>query len=127
MKRLRIGTALSMFTLLLSGCSALPDTTLGHKCGVPDGIGCQSTQAVYDRALAGDLPGLNRIDSTEFAPRHDRGAELPLITHRAYLEPAPCTPRRRSCASGSIAGGTATATCTMTRLCTCWSVRVSGW
>jgi hypothetical protein len=26
------------------------------------------------------LPGLNRIDRTEFAPRHDRGAELPLIT-----------------------------------------------
>lgn len=83
MKRLRIGAALSMFTLLLSGCAALPDTTLGHKCGIPDGIGCQSTQAVYDRALAGDLPGLNSIDHTEFAPRHDRGAELPLITNNA--------------------------------------------
>lgn len=83
MKRLRIGTAIPMFTLLLSGCAALPDTTLGHKCGIPAGIGCQSTQAVYDRALAGDLPGLNRIDHTQPAPRHDRGAELPLITDNA--------------------------------------------
>ncbi|MEX2258295.1 MAG: TraV family lipoprotein [Woeseia sp.] len=83
MKRLRNRPALSVCTLLLSGCAALPDTTLGHKCGLPEGIGCQSTQAVYDKALAGDLPGLNSIERTEFAPRPDRNAELPLTTANA--------------------------------------------
>ncbi|MEX0707001.1 MAG: TraV family lipoprotein [Woeseia sp.] len=83
MKQLGIRPALSMCTLLLSGCAALPDTTLGHKCGLPEGIGCQSTQAVYDRALAGDLPGLNSIERTEFAPRHDRSDESPLTTANA--------------------------------------------
>ena len=78
MTQLTTGAVVMMFTVLVSGCAALPDTTLGHKCGIPDGVGCQSTQAVYDRALAGDLPGLDRIDRTDFAPRRDR--ELPLRT-----------------------------------------------
>ena len=78
MTRITTAAVVMMFTVLVSGCAALPDTTLGHKCGIPDGVGCQSTQAVYDRALAGDLPGLDRIDRTDFAPRRDR--ELPLRT-----------------------------------------------
>jgi conjugal transfer pilus assembly protein TraV len=82
MKRIRIGTALLILALLLSGCGALPDTTLGHKCGTPDGVGCLSTQEVYDRSIAGDLPGLNRIDNGPIAPRQDRGIELPVIAHQ---------------------------------------------
>ena len=79
MINLRIGIAVPMITVLLSGCAAIPDTTLGHKCGVPDGVGCLSTQEVYDRSIAGDLPGLNRIDNGPVAPQHDRGIELPVI------------------------------------------------
>lgn len=44
----------------LSGCAALPDTTLGHRCGIPEGIGCLSTQEVYERTVTGTLPGLDR-------------------------------------------------------------------
>jgi conjugal transfer pilus assembly protein TraV len=80
MKNLTIGLAVAMLTLLLSGCAALPDSTLGHKCGIPDGVGCLSTQEVYDRSIAGDLPGLNRIDNGSIAPRQDRGIELPVIS-----------------------------------------------
>jgi conjugal transfer pilus assembly protein TraV len=72
-----------MLAVLLSGCAALPETTLGHKCGIPDGVGCLSTQEVYDRSIAGDLPGLNTIDNGPIAPRQDRGIELPLISDEA--------------------------------------------
>lgn len=53
---------------LLSGCAALPDTTLGHKCGIPDGVGCMSTQEVYDRTQRGDLPGLERVNGGGTVP-----------------------------------------------------------
>ena len=80
MKNLPTGLTVAMLTLLLSGCAALPDATLGHKCGIPDGVGCLSTQEVYDRSIAGDLPGLNTIDNGPIAPRQDRGIQLPVIS-----------------------------------------------
>lgn len=53
---------------LLSGCGALPDTKLGHKCGIPDGVGCLSTQEVYDRTQRGELPGLERVNGGGSVP-----------------------------------------------------------
>jgi conjugal transfer pilus assembly protein TraV len=59
--------------LLSSGCAALPETTLGHRCGIPDGVGCLSTQEVYDRTVAGSLPGLK--------PRNEQGGVTPSLDH----------------------------------------------
>lgn len=73
------GSALLM-TVLLSACGTLPDTTLGHKCGIPDGVGCLSTQEVYNRTVAGDLPGLQTIEG---APTRGRDTELPIATDDA--------------------------------------------
>ena len=75
---------LLVIALLLSGCAALPDTTLGHSCGIPDGIGCLSTQEVYDRTLTGDLPGLNNSDrGRQVVPPRDRRADAPILTEDA--------------------------------------------
>lgn len=64
----------------LPGCAALPDTTLGHRCGIPEGVACHSTQAVYERTVAGTLPGLERQPE----PLHPSGVqESPIFTHDA--------------------------------------------
>lgn len=63
-----IRLALSVTVYLFSGCAALPDTTIGHPCGIPDGVGCLSTQEVYDRTVAGTLPGLNQIEGAKISP-----------------------------------------------------------
>jgi conjugal transfer pilus assembly protein TraV len=82
MSEVRIGSLL-VCVLLLSGCMALPDTTLGHTCGIPHGVGCLSTQEVYDRTLAGDLPGLNQIDGGgAAAPSQERRVDPPIITDK---------------------------------------------
>lgn len=83
MTHARIASALVTAALLLSGCGTLPDTTLGHKCGIPDGVGCLSTQEVYNRTLAGDLPGLNNIDGAGYTapPPADRSTESPILSN----------------------------------------------
>lgn len=68
-----------LLAALLAGCGTLPDTTLGHKCGIPDGVGCLSTQEVYNRTVAGDLPGLQTIEGVPTRER-DRNVELPIAT-----------------------------------------------
>lgn len=62
--------ALTPILLGLTGCAALPDTTLGHRCGIPEGVGCLSTQEVYERTVAGRLPGL---EPEPQGPPHDAG------------------------------------------------------
>ena len=54
----RIVVLATLAGVCASGCAFLPDTTLGHKCGVPTGIECMTMQEVYDRTVTGDLPGL---------------------------------------------------------------------
>lgn len=71
MRRRQLLSALAMIALWLSACAALPDTTLGHRCGIPDGVSCLSTQEVYERTVTGRLPGLER---EPLDPRHDAGA-----------------------------------------------------
>ena len=68
MSKHAIRLALSVTVYLFSGCAALPDTTIGHSCGIPDGVGCLSTQEVYDRTVAGTLPGLNQIEGAKISP-----------------------------------------------------------
>jgi len=82
MQRRKVTGAVLLMAALLSACGTLPDTTLGHKCGIPDGVGCLSTQEVYNRTVAGDLPGLQTIEG---APTHDRdrSVELPIATDDA--------------------------------------------
>ncbi|ANO50026.1 TraV family lipoprotein [Woeseia oceani] len=80
MQRLKTTGAAWLMAALLSGCGTLPDTTLGHKCGIPDGVGCLSTQEVYNRTVAGDLPGLQTIEG---APTRGRDTELPIATDDA--------------------------------------------
>jgi len=82
MRRRKVTGSVLVLAALLAGCSTLPDTTLGHKCGIPDGVGCLSTQEVYNRTVAGDLPGLQTIEG---APTHDRdrNVELPIATDHA--------------------------------------------
>lgn len=63
--------ALTPILLGLAGCAALPDTTLGHRCGIPEGVGCLSTQEVYERTVTGRLPGL---EPEPQGPSHDGGA-----------------------------------------------------
>lgn len=58
MRRYRLLLLPTVTLLTLSGCAALPETTLGHRCGIPEGIGCLSTQEVYERTVSGSLPGL---------------------------------------------------------------------
>jgi hypothetical protein len=60
MRRCRLLLPPAVLLLVLSGCAALPDTTLGHRCGIPKGVGCLSTQEVYERTVTGSLPGLER-------------------------------------------------------------------
>lgn len=67
-----IHLAVSVTVFLCSGCAVLPETTIGHPCGIPDGVGCLSTQEVYDRTVAGTLPGLNQSEGTKLSPRDDR-------------------------------------------------------
>lgn len=64
----------SVTVFLFSGCAALPDTTIGHPCGIPHGVGCLSTQEVYDRTVAGTLPGLNQSDGAMLSPPEVREA-----------------------------------------------------
>lgn len=73
-------TATFLMASVLSACSTLPDTTLGHKCGIPDGVGCLSTQEVYNRTVAGDLPGLRTIEAE---PTHGRDTERAIATDDA--------------------------------------------
>lgn len=78
MIRKRVASTLFAMTFLMSACGTLPDTTLGHTCGIPDGVGCLSTQEVYDRTIAGDLPGLRTIDGAPSRTRHpEQDFELP--------------------------------------------------
>jgi len=76
MQRRKVTGAVLLMAALLSACGTLPDTTLGHKCGIPDGVGCLSTQEVYNRTVAGDLPGLQTIEGAPTRGR-DPNVELP--------------------------------------------------
>lgn len=78
----KVTGAVLLITALLSACGTLPDTTLGHKCGIPDGVGCLSTQEVYNRTVAGDLPGLQTIEGAPTRGR-DPNVELPIATDDA--------------------------------------------
>lgn len=71
--------ALLVTAFCLSACVALPDTTLGHKCGIPDGVGCLSTQEVYDRAQVRDLPGFNRVNGGYTAPPRNDYTGAPIL------------------------------------------------
>ena len=82
MQRRKVTGAVLLMAALLSACGTLPDTTLGHKCGIPDGVGCLSTQEVYNRTVAGDLPGLQTIERAPTDDR-DRNVELPIATDDA--------------------------------------------
>ena len=80
---IRLLGALAGFAVLaISGCAALPDTTLGHKCGIPDGVGCLSTQEVYNRTVAGDLPGMEKLGggSRGLPQPGNQGVEVPLFS-----------------------------------------------
>ena len=79
MSKHAIHLAVSVTVFLFSGCAALPDTTIGHSCGIPDGVGCLSTQEVYDRTVAGTLPGLNQNDGTMLSPPDDREANSLIV------------------------------------------------
>lgn len=79
MRECRFGLSLLLAGLLSSGCAALPETTLGHRCGIPDGVGCLSTQEVYERTVAGSLPGLK--------PGHEPGSITPSLDHDPVAPP----------------------------------------
>lgn len=82
MRRTKMTGSVLLVAVLLAACGTLPDTTLGHKCGIPDGVGCLSTQEVYNRTVAGDLPGLQTIEGAP-ARGNDRSVELPIVTDEA--------------------------------------------
>lgn len=84
MNQTKVAVALAAVGVLVTGCSGLPATKLGHKCGIPEGIGCMGTQEVFNRTVTGDLPGLQGRHGTgqpviPSAPS-ERGMELPLVT-----------------------------------------------
>ena len=79
----RFRLPLFVMAFLVSGCAALPDTTLGHRCGIPDGVGCLSTQEVYERTVAGDLPGLEKRHEPTTHPSREPRVDAPIIPHDA--------------------------------------------